>query len=347
MNKKYYDFADDIRRAPNAWLYCGFSRRGPGKTYSTLKYMLDNKKKFIYLRRDHGDIEIITTDNENINMNPFKPINRDFGTDIHGEAVRKGVAYFKDQTTGEVVGYALSLPATGKGFDVSEADFLIFDEFIPKPGQIVKKAEGRQLLSYYMTVTRDRLKRGRPELKLILFGNPDRISCPIIKEFNLTDEIYQTLAPGANNLYYNGEKRILIHNINEYHDAELEASGIAETMAGSAWASTELGGAFGYDDFSKIEPNKKIPHGSATRFKLITDKWAAEALQTPEGYWYLRKCKNINGTMPKFNFAIETDIYIFWQDFLATLQEATINGRALYASYDIYDLIMHFDYKVI
>ena len=51
-----------------------------------------------------------------------------------------------------------------KGFDLSECDYLIFDEFIPKRHERLNRNEGDQLMDIYMTVSRDRVQRGRGEL---------------------------------------------------------------------------------------------------------------------------------------------------------------------------------------
>ena len=55
MNKKYYHFEDDLQKFPDAWLFAVWSKRGPGKTYSSLWYAYDNKIKFTYHGVENGD----------------------------------------------------------------------------------------------------------------------------------------------------------------------------------------------------------------------------------------------------------------------------------------------------
>ena len=44
---KYYDIREDLRKFPNMWCYLIWSKRGPGKTYSTLRMCIEDKKKFV------------------------------------------------------------------------------------------------------------------------------------------------------------------------------------------------------------------------------------------------------------------------------------------------------------
>ena len=50
-NDGYYHFEDDLRNYPYVWVYAVWSRRGPGKTYSALKWAYENKIPFIYMKR--------------------------------------------------------------------------------------------------------------------------------------------------------------------------------------------------------------------------------------------------------------------------------------------------------
>ena len=48
---KYYDIRDDLNKYPDAWAYLIWSKRGPGKTYSTLRMMLEDKMKFLFMKQ--------------------------------------------------------------------------------------------------------------------------------------------------------------------------------------------------------------------------------------------------------------------------------------------------------
>ena len=60
INKKYYHFEDDLRNYPDAWCYVVWSKRGPGKTYSSLWWAYQQHIKFIYMKRTDRDVDNIT-----------------------------------------------------------------------------------------------------------------------------------------------------------------------------------------------------------------------------------------------------------------------------------------------
>ena len=119
-----------------------------------------------------------------------------------------------DEPVGAPVGYALALSAAEdvKGFDLSEVDFMIFDEFIPKPYQIVKRTEGDALLDIYMTLTRDRIERGRKELKLICLANATNINNPTFDILDVIDTAADMDLYDKEYVYQIEERKILLHS---------------------------------------------------------------------------------------------------------------------------------------
>ena len=67
--------------------------------------------------------------------------------------------------------------------------------------EVVKKAEGEMLLNLFETVNRDRRKRGRPGLKLILFANAEEISTYITNALEVVDDMAEMQVTGRNILY--------------------------------------------------------------------------------------------------------------------------------------------------
>ena len=54
-NKKYYHFNDDLEKYKDAWCFVVWSRRGPGKTYSALRYSYENNIPICYMKRTKDD----------------------------------------------------------------------------------------------------------------------------------------------------------------------------------------------------------------------------------------------------------------------------------------------------
>ena len=107
------------------------SSRGGGKTYSTLKWLVESKQKFIYFRRTDKILNIISDPA----LHPFKRLNEDLGWNIQPRPA-KGLTELVDASEGhgEVIGYmaALSTFSNIRGFDASDIEVMVWDEFIPE-----------------------------------------------------------------------------------------------------------------------------------------------------------------------------------------------------------------------
>ena len=141
----YYDIKDDLAAYPDAWAYLAWSKRGPGKTYSTRRYMKENGIRFVFIKRTIEDIKTLCATGirrgVDFDVSPWVPLNRDFGWNVQPVPILKGIAGFyecddEDKPHGDPIGFAVALSATKdiKGFDMSVADFIVFDEFIPRKG---------------------------------------------------------------------------------------------------------------------------------------------------------------------------------------------------------------------
>lgn len=55
----YYDVRDDIMKYPKAWCFLVWSKRGPGKTYSTLRMCIEEDHKFVFMKRTIEDVNLM------------------------------------------------------------------------------------------------------------------------------------------------------------------------------------------------------------------------------------------------------------------------------------------------
>jgi hypothetical protein len=147
MSENFY-FDIKGRSAMPFQVYIG--GRGIGKSYSALRQLaldIPTDEKWIYMRRTGKEIEACSTEFGN----PFKTINKDFGTVIVPESGGKGAAeYFYNETDEDnpiLVGYgvALSTFAGLRSMDLSDVTVTVFDEFIPERQVKRIKAEGEAL----------------------------------------------------------------------------------------------------------------------------------------------------------------------------------------------------------
>lgn len=347
FNDGYYHLIDDLEAYPDAWLYVVWSKRGPGKTYSCLWHSLSSNIPIIYLKRTIEDVNLITSSNDyGFDPSPYYPINRDHGTNVKSKKIRDGVGGFwrfdeEGNADGLPVAYVMSLNGAKKikGFDLSRCDWMVLDEFIPQQGEIVRHAEGAMLLDLYMTVNRDRQKRGLPALKLILFANAEEISTPITNELDIIDYMADINNSGQTHLYIE-DREILLHHItdDEVPITDAEKHGIFKGMQGTKWHDKAFGGSFANNDFSNVQrlslKNMKPYIHLSTRMKDYYIYYSER------GIYYM--CSSRADCMFEFNLEKENDQKKFYTDYCIDLRNECIEGNMKFLKYSMYDLIMNY-----
>jgi len=341
----YYFFADDLRKYPQAWCYVVYGPRASGKTYSALRSSYENNVPIMYMKRTIEDVNILCTNDGGVDLSPYVPINRDAGYNIQPKLIKKGIGAFYDQTDSEgnacgaPVSYVSSLNSmkTIKGIELSFCDWLLFDEFIPQQGEIVKHAEGAMLLDMYMTINRDRTKRGRPPLKLILFANAEDISTPITSELEIIDNMVDLNASGQPYLFLE-DRDILLHHITAQEvPTNAEAEGIYKAMKNTAWGVKAFGGEFTGNDFSDIR-----------KVNLKGYQPMAAFYYKNQNYYIWRNmekvhiCRTRGNTNNFYDLRTDAGKMAFYVDHVIDLKGQTADGTVSYANYSIKYLIMNY-----
>ena len=351
FNDSYYHFRKDLEEYPDAGMYTVWSRRGPGKTYSFLRYVIDEDQFFIYMKRTNDDVDLLcngAADPElKADTDPFVPLNRDFGWKIKPKLIQKGLGGFYDSNEeGHPVGAPLGLIVSMskiksvKGMDMSRASYICFDEFIPQSTEIVRRKEGEAFADFVMTVMRDKVKRGQ-KLKLVLFANAEEISTPLTNAFELVDDMAE-LAWSGKSHYYNRDRRILLHHITQKEipltKDELN-SDMFVMMKGTAWAQKAFFGDFANNDFSNV---KKLSIKNMVCLHKIHFK-------NKDFYIYLRPTDNMHYmTFSRGPYQMEWDLNkendqkLFWIDHGQELRVDCIEDNMKFEKYSMYDLIMNY-----
>ena len=347
-NATYYDIKDDLAAYPDAWAYLIWSKRGSGKTYSALRYMKENGIKFVFMKRTIEDIKMLCAAGSrrglNFDVSPWVPLNRDFGWNVKPVPVLKGIAGFyecdeEDKPHGDPIGYCVALSAGKdiKGFDMSVVDYIIFDEFIPRKGDRVSRSEGDQLLDIYMTVRRDRILRGRDELKLICLANATSVNNPVFQILDLVDDAV-TMDVKHQDLRYIEDRGILLHALDPTrYVVEEDQSGIAVAMTGTAWAEMALAGRFSYDDFTNVRHDRLKGYSPLCS---VTFRKKDYYIYVRNGFYYMSASKAVVRYYYDLNH--ENDQKRFWYDWCGSLRDACIEDHMKFETFTMYDLIVNY-----
>ena len=363
MKKYFYDVEDDLKKYPEAIIYIILGGRNTGKTFSTLKYHYENDKRFIFIKRTIEDIKLLLASDkyesigkEQVDLSPFKSINREYGYNVGAYDIDKtnGIGAFynrgeEGEAVGNIVGYLLALSAVYKfkGFDLSDVESIIFDEFIPNKWERVRRDEGTQLLELYKTVSRAREHKGLDPLKLICLANSTDIACPIIQEFELINDIAEMEVNQEEYLYIE-ERRILIHKIKdskEFYDTEAQ-SPIYKAMAGTKWVDMALENKFAYNDFSQIS-KKKLKNYQCRFYFNYRNQYYYCYYNEDNNHYYINQIRD-NKCEKFYDLDIEIDQGRFFLEQIIDLKNETLEGNATYSAYGVYDLVMNYKriYKI-
>lgn len=354
---EYFDVKKRIEDNPDCFIFIIIGGRGTGKTYSALNMMLEEKKKFVFIKRTIDDVNLLCAGNGKLgskknqysaDLSPFKPLNRDKHTNIQAFLIEKGLGAFyecdsENQPVGEPIGYvwALSAVIKFKGFDVSECDYMIFDEFIPQIGERVSSVEGERLLDLYITIARDREMRGRPTLKLICLANATRASNPTLDVLELVDRVVE-MQMQDESIYKDLDKGIYLERLKaaESFLEVAEKMQIYKAMAGTKWADMALNNNFAFDDFSQVQ--KSNLKYMICRCSFSIKKQTYYIYSKEDGSFYVtRSASNLKG-LKHYNLDKKGHAAAFYYDFVIDIKDALMRDKVTFDSYVSYERIINF-----
>ena len=355
-NKYFYNIEDDLEAYPEAIIYTIIGGRNTGKTFSTLLHSYLKEKRFIFIKRTIEDVKMLLSNKysdsikEDVDLSPFKSINREYNTNVGLFDIDKsnGLGAFyrrgeEGEATGNILGYIMALSAVYKfkGFDLSDVEYIIFDEFIPNKWERVKRDEGIQLLELYKTISRAREHKGLEPLKLIMLANSSDIACPILSDFNLIDTLAEMEVNNQEYCYLK-DRFILIHKIKdseEFYETESQ-SPIYQAMAGTQWVEYALENKFSYNDFSQVSKQKLKGYRVKFYFDYKNKRYYCYYNEDINHYYINRiranKCNNY------YDLSIEIDAGRLFYDEIIDLKNECLEGNCTFSDYSIYDLIMNY-----
>lgn len=161
--------------------------RGTGKTYTSIKTLLEEGIFFLYLRRTSNQMELVAKEE----FSPIVKIAADMGVILCSAMISKyaaGVYHVGDD--GKPIGdpvaviMALSTIANARSFDASRVKVILYDECIPERHERAISHEEDAFLNMYESIDRNRQLAGDPPVKCVCLANANNLEAPILRALN-------------------------------------------------------------------------------------------------------------------------------------------------------------------
>lgn len=226
--------------------------RATGKTYGALMLPITEGIRIMYMRRTQTQADLINKPE----FSPFKKIAANLGVEIITKPITKYNSAFymiKDEEQ-TLLGYscALSTISNLRGFDASDVDLLIYDEFIPEKHERPIKNEASAFFNAIETIGRNRELEGRQPLKVFCLANSNDEGNPLFMELDLVSKVEKLKSRGED-IIYTDERRSLALYV-------LKTSPISERKATTSLyrltENTEFTGMALNNDFVQDVPSR-------------------------------------------------------------------------------------------
>lgn len=258
----YIDFSRLLDQDRNDFIFM-VGARGIGKTFGILKHMIDNGLKFIYMRRTQTQVDMIRSDE----LNPFNALTSVLGDDYTfiPKTVNKNItaiyrSVFDESSqvyvpTGPIIAYvlALSTVANIRGFDASDVDYLIYDEFIGEKHEKPIRSEGTAFLNAIETIARNRELQGRNALRVICLSNSTNLANPLFVELKLITPLEKMLK-GKNDVLSLPDRDISVYVLKDSPISEAKSRTALYRLSGkdSDFAKMSLENQFNKEYFGQV-----------------------------------------------------------------------------------------------
>lgn len=251
-----------------AWLIVYVGARQVGKTYGTLKELLDTDRYILYLRRTREELEAISTTDD---LNPFIPLRAEgYNIDLFKTSQNTWMvadvnedADTKRPAASRGVAMPLNYIAKMRGFDGSRFTDIVLDEFIPERAIRRGKNESDTILNLYTTVNGNRELEGRPPVRFWLLANAFDLLDPVLQAYGLQTDFERMERRGDEwQLLKGGVFIALPHSrdiVSKRRDTAQNAF-LRRRGAGGKFLSMSLDNSFAYSKSGLIRPRSIKGH---------------------------------------------------------------------------------------
>lgn len=271
-----------------AWMNVIIGKRQVGKTYGTLKLMLDKDLQHVLLRRTTAELDTISASPD---LNPYKAFEPQYKVGMFRQAKKlcricdwitdeNGKAVPTDQR-----GLATSLAEIAhiRGFSGRSFTDLVFDEFIPEKGVITRKTDGEAFLNAYVTINGNRELEGFPPLRCWLLANSNRIDSPILEALNIADDVIFMRRKGREEYMTESGVLILQPDSAKVAEARADTALMRQISKKSEFYGMAMENSFSYDE---------SPYIGNMPLKGLTPAWSYDdkiyCWRKTDGYYLCR-----------------------------------------------------------
>lgn len=224
--------------------------RGIGKSFSTIKYLIERRIGFLFMRRIDLDA-YLSRDPE---MSDIGKVLRFLDIDFYVEKVPKtSFGYFRRSDDDSIICFVAANKTFRKcrGMSFDWCDAIVYDEFIPGPEEARFKGEGFGVYQALETVGRNRELEGRDPVKLICLSNALNMQNDVFMEFDLLEEADDLLRDPDYEIAADQGRCLIIckHSPISAKKAETETY----RNASADFVNMAIKNEFIYDDFTYVE----------------------------------------------------------------------------------------------
>lgn len=248
-------------------------KRQVGKTYGVLKLMIDEDKRFLFMRRVKTELEMLE---KNVNS-PFEKIYPGRTVFNKESEYTAGIYRIDSSEEGEVnvrisTAAALSTIGNVRGFNGDQFTDWVFDEFIPEEHLFKVRNEGDTFLNAHVTINGNRELEGRPCVRCWLLSNSNNLNSGILDALHITKDVeMMSLRGEEDRILKNRGIMILLPESKKVIEKRKHMGGLYKAIGGdSKFSRMAYENEFAYNDYTDVRGEPLIEYNAYLTIGKIT-----------------------------------------------------------------------------
>lgn len=317
----------DIIHLPYTYIFVTGARQ-IGKTWGSIKTLLDDGTRFIYLRRTQTELEAC----KNPEFSPFKNL----GVEVTTKNLAKQIVGFydaNDETRLIAPGFALTTFHNVRGMSGAGYQAILYDEFIPEKIARTIKGEYDAWSQLYESLNSNRELNGQPAMKYINLANANAAANPIFMELRLV-LIMERMKRDHTVFWADDYKSILIVNVEGSPISEKKKkTALGRLTEGTDFYRMAYDNEYAYDDFSNIDSRALREYRAIVTVGEIT----IYKHKSRNNYY----CTEHKAGSPKVYGSTEREIAAFSRS-AGKLRDAYLSGDIYFENYLVKELFIKY-----